>query len=66
MATNLNINPKLLVEAKRIGKHKTKREAVDAALEEYIRLRQQMKILELFGKVEYDKDYDYKAQRRRK
>ncbi len=65
MATNLNINPKLLVEAKKLGKHKTKRETVDAALAEYIQHRKQLGILELFGKVEYDKDYDYKAQRRR-
>jgi hypothetical protein len=66
MATNLDINPKLLVEAKRIGKHKSKREAVNAALSEYIQRRKQLGILELFGKVEWDPTYDYKAQRRRR
>ena len=66
MATNLDIDPKLLVEAKRIGKHKSKREAVNAALSEYIMRRKQLGILELFGKVEWDPTYDYKAQRRRR
>jgi hypothetical protein len=66
MATNLDIDPKLLVEAKRIGKHKSKREAVNAALSEYILRRKQLGILDLVGKVEWDPTYDYKAQRRRR
>jgi hypothetical protein len=66
MATNLDIDPKLLVEAKRIGKHRSKREAVNAALSEYILRRKQLGILDLVGKVEWDPTYDYKAQRRRR
>ncbi len=65
MATNLALDDNLIREAQAIGGHKTKREAVTAALEEYVRRRKQMRIFELEGTVEYDADYDYKAERRR-
>jgi Arc/MetJ family transcription regulator len=66
MATNLALDDRLIREAVKIGKHKTKKEAVTAALNEYVRRRKQMRILELFGKIDFDPNYDYKAQRRRK
>jgi hypothetical protein len=66
MATNLALSDELIEEAKQLGKHKTKREAVTAALEEYVRRRKQASIIELFGTIEYDHDRDYKAERRRK
>jgi hypothetical protein len=66
MATNLAIEDSLIERARRVGKHKTKKEAVTAALEEYIRKRQQLRVLELFGTIDYDPDYDYKRERRRK
>ena len=53
-------------KARQAGGHKTKKEAVTAALEEYIRHRQQLRVLELFGTIDYDPDYDYKSARRRK
>jgi Arc/MetJ family transcription regulator len=65
MATNLNIDEKLLEEALRIGGNRTKKATVEQALEEYIQRRKQQKILKLFGKVEYDRSYNYKEQRRR-
>ena len=65
MATNLALDDKLIEEARRAGKHKTKKEAVSAALEEYIRRRKQVRILEAFGKFEFDSGYDYKAERKR-
>jgi len=46
-----------------IGHHKTKKAAVTAALEVYIRHHQQLQIFELFGQIDYDPDYDYKAER---
>lgn len=64
-ATNLAIDQKLLEEAKRIGKKKTKKETVNEALAEYIQRRKRIKILDLFGHVEWEEDYDYKAGRRR-
>ena len=63
MATNLALDDKLIEEALKIGKHKTKKEAVTAALKEYILSRKQQKIKTLFGTIVYEPDYDYKKQR---
>jgi len=65
MATNLAIDDALIEEAKRAGGHRTKKEAVTAALAEYIRSLKQLHILELFGTVDYDPRYKHKAERRR-
>jgi hypothetical protein len=66
MATNLAIDDKLLVEAQSIGGHRTKKATVTEALQEYIQRRRQREITVLFGKVDYDPDYDYKRTRLRK
>jgi Arc/MetJ family transcription regulator len=63
MATNLAIDDKLIDEARRIGQHKTKKEAVTAALDEYVRRRRQLEILDHFGTIDFDPDYDYKKIR---
>ena len=65
MPTNLAIDDRLLEEAQRIGGHRTKKATVTEALEEYIQRRKQVRILELFGKVEFDPSYNYKKQRGR-
>lgn len=65
MPTNLALDDRLIEEARRAGKHKTKKEAVTAALNEYVRKRKQMRILEAFGTFSLDPAYDYKAERRR-
>lgn len=65
MATNLDIDPKLLEEALMIGKLKTKKATVNKALEEFIQRRKQMDVLSLFGSIVYEPDYDYKAHRNR-
>ena len=65
MATNLQIDDKLIQTAVRLGKHKTKKDAVTKALVEYIDHLQQQQILSIFGTVDYDPEYDYKQQRRR-
>ena len=66
MATNLAIDDHLLNEALKVGGHRTKKATVTEALEEYVRRRKQMRIVDLFGKIDFDPDYDYKKQRRRK
>ncbi len=66
MATNLAIDDRLILEAQNIGKHKTKKSAVTEALKEYIQRRKQLEIIKLFGKINYEKDYDYKSHRNRK
>ncbi len=65
MATNLALDPDLLEEAHRIGGHRTKKATVTEALREYILRRKQQRVLDLFGSVEYDANYDYKEQRNR-
>jgi Arc/MetJ family transcription regulator len=66
MATNLNLDDKLVEAARRVGKHDTKRAAVTAALREYVHRRKARKILNLFEQIEYWPDYDYKASRRKR
>ena len=65
MATNLQIENDLIEEALKLGKHRTKRAVVEEALREYVQRRKQLKVLELFGAIEYDDDYDYKKQRQK-
>ena len=65
MATNLQVDDRLIIKALKLGKHKTKKAAVTRALIEYIHHLEQEKILSMFGTVEYDPGYDYKKQRRR-
>ena len=66
MPTNLAIDDRLIVEAQRLGRHRTKKDAVTAALDEYIQRRKQQDILPLFGTIEYGRGYDYKKERTRK
>jgi hypothetical protein len=65
MVTNRALDNKLIEQARRLGGHKTKREAVTAALSEYVQRRKQLGILKLFGTIDFDPKYDYKAERRR-
>ena len=64
MPTNLDIDDRLLETARKVGRHKTKRETVTAALEEYIQRRKQQEILALFGKIDYEPGYDYRRERK--
>ena len=66
MATNLALDDKLIEEAVRVGRHKTKKEAVTAALREYVKAARRTDILRWVGKVDYYDDYDPKALRRGK
>ena len=65
MATNLSIDPELIERALAVSGERTKKAAVTRALEEFIARRQQRRVLELFGKLEWDAAYDYKAERKR-
>jgi Arc/MetJ family transcription regulator len=66
MPTNLALDDRLIEEARRAGGHKTKKEAVNAALDEYVRRRKQVKLLDAFGTVDFDATYDYKTERNRR
>ena len=63
MATNLDIEDKLITKAVKLGGHRTKKAAVTRALTEYIHHLEQEKILSLFGDVDFDPRYNYKKQR---
>jgi len=65
MATNLSIDPDLLDRALEVSGERTKRAAVTKALQEFIARREQAALLDLFGKLEWDESYDYKAERGR-
>jgi hypothetical protein len=66
MATNLAIDQDLLEEAQVLAGHKTKRETVNRALEEYVRLFKRKGILYYFNRVPMLKGFDYKKLRSRK
>lgn len=66
IATNLDIDQKLLEETVKAWGFKTKKEAVNTALSELLKKKKQAGILDLAGKVEYYPDYDYKKLRARK
>jgi Arc/MetJ family transcription regulator len=66
MPSNLDIDDRLITEAQKLGRHRTKKETVTAALDEYVQRRKQQKILSLFGTVDYIKTYDYKGERRKR
>ncbi len=63
MATHLIIDDNLIERVLAIAEQKTKKAAVTEALEEYIRRHEQIKIIDLFGTVDFDPEYDYKIQR---
>jgi Arc/MetJ family transcription regulator len=63
MATNLAISRELLLEALDVSGLKTKKDTVNLALKEFINRRKQVEILNLFGKLDPDPDYDYKKGR---
>lgn len=64
MPTNLALDDGLIEQARQIGGHKTKKATVNAALEEYVKSRRRLGILNWEGKVEYYEDYDHKKLRR--
>jgi Arc/MetJ family transcription regulator len=66
MPTNLNLDDALLDEAVKLSGKRTKRDTVNAALAEFVSRRKQRRILDLFGKLEWDPRFDYKRERERR
>ena len=66
MATNLQIDDRLITKAVELGHHRTKKAAVTKALIDYIQHLEQENILSLFGSIDYTQGYNYKNQRARK
>lgn len=65
MATNLDIDPLLLERAVEVSGKSTKKAVVTKALQEFIARREQRRMVELMGKLEWDDSFDYKAERAR-
>lgn len=66
MATNLSLDPRLIERAVKVSGERTKKAAVTRALEEFIARRGQKRLVELMGKLDWDKSFDYKAERSRR
>jgi Arc/MetJ family transcription regulator len=64
MPTNLKLDDKLIEATVKLGKFKSKQEAVNTALAEYVHRRLRLRILDLAGKIPFDPKWDYKKMRR--
>ena len=65
MATNLSLDSDLLERALALSGERTKKAAVTRALKEFIARREQRKLLDLFGSLDWDPACDYRAGRSR-
>ena len=65
MATNLALDPQLLNQVLELSGEPTKKAAVTLALKEFVARREQRKVADLFGKLDWDASFDYKAERSR-
>jgi Arc/MetJ family transcription regulator len=65
MPTNLDIDPRLLERAVKASGERTKTAAVTRALREYVARHEQKRLVELFGALDWDPEYDYRAERTR-
>lgn len=63
MPTNLNLDDQLIELAVQLGDHRSKREAVNAALAEYVDHLRRLRALADFGTFDFDDDYSYKRAR---
>ncbi|MBO0349857.1 type II toxin-antitoxin system VapB family antitoxin [Phormidium pseudopriestleyi FRX01] len=63
MKIPIEIDQQLIAEALALSNFSTEHQLIENALREYIQRRQQQKILELFGTIDYEENYDYKQQR---
>jgi len=66
MRTNIVLEDKLVKEAMKLARMKTKKELVNQALKEFVENRKRLNLMDLFGKIEFAKNYDYKALRQGK
>lgn len=64
MPTNLKLNDKLIEQTVKLGNFKTKQDAVNAALAEFVQRRQRLRILDLGRNIDFDPKWDYKKMRR--
>ncbi len=63
MPTVAKLNDKLIGEAVKLGGFKSKQEAVNSAVAEFVQRRNRLRLLELEGQVEFHADWDHKKLR---
>lgn len=64
MPSNLKLDDKLVRETVKLGHFRSKREAVNSALAEFVQRRRRLRILELAGQIDFDPEWDHKSMRR--
>jgi Arc/MetJ family transcription regulator len=65
MATNLALNDDLVDEALKLSGAKSKKEAVNSALGEYVKMLKRQRLVSLRGHGQFDSTYNYKKARSR-
>jgi len=63
MQITLNLNDNLLQEAINLNPDMPIEKAIENALQAYLEQQKRLKIIDLFGSIDYDSDYNYKQQR---
>lgn len=63
MPTNLKLDDKLIEAAVKLGQFKSRQEAVNTALAEFVQRRQRLRILDLAGQIDFASKWDYKKLR---
>ena len=63
MRTNVVLDDGLVAEALKVSHSKTKKALIHEALKEYVDNRKRLSLLDLSGKIQFRKSYDYKAMR---
>jgi len=63
MRTNIVLDDNLVRKAMKLSRAKTKKEVINQALRELVESRKRLNLMDLAGKIEFSKDYNYKALR---
>jgi len=63
MRTNIVLDDGLVKEGMKLGHVKTKKDLVNQALKEFVENRKRLNLMDLAGKIEFAKNYNYKALR---
>lgn len=63
MPTNLQIDDQLLAEAQRVGRFRTKKETVNQALADFVKRREQVRMIDLFGTIDMHPGFSPKELR---
>jgi Bacterial antitoxin of type II TA system, VapB len=64
MQITINLDDALIQDAMSLNPELTIEKAIESALAFYVKQQQRLKIIELFGAIDYEPSYDYKEQRK--